>query len=176
MTIQNDFGKHEEENKESEFEKRDSKWIFFFKKKRAKKDESVTLSILKSGRKIVLKSNKKGEFKYKIKWRWGSSLFRQPKIVILYKVACSIINEANPSFPSFMECLLKKFVNVFTKYNSSNLLLMQGIEHVVDLVLEASIQNLPTNRSHPKKMKAMQRPIEKILAKTHVMANIIYVH
>ena len=45
---------------------------------------------------------------------------------------------------------------------------LKGIEHQIDLVLEASIPNRPTYRSNSEEMKELQRQVDEVMMKGYI--------
>ena len=65
----------------------------------------------------------------------------QPMIVFLYKETYLNTNKLNASLPSSVVSLLQEFDDVFPELVPHGLPHIQGIEHQIDFMLDASIPN-----------------------------------
>ncbi|XP_042408307.1 uncharacterized protein LOC121997755 [Zingiber officinale] len=63
---------------------------------------------------------------------------------------------------------LRDFKDVFSEDTPPGLPPKRGIEHQIDLILGASIQNRPAYRSSPEETKELQRQVEELMTKGHV--------
>jgi hypothetical protein len=67
----------------------------------------------------------------------------QPLIVLMYKEALLCTNDLVGALPSGIVSLLQKFEDVFLEEVPCSLPPIQGIEHQIDFILDASIPNRP---------------------------------
>ena len=81
----------------------------------------------------------------------------QPMIFMVYKESYPTNNETNQSLPSLAISLLQEFEDVFPKEVPSGLTPIRGIEHQIDFIPGAVIQNRPTYRSNLEETKELQR-------------------
>jgi hypothetical protein len=89
----------------------------------------------------------------------------------LYKEACFNTNKLDESLPRFVVSLFQEYEDVFPNDVPSGLPPIRGIEHQIDFVLSASIPNRPAFRSNSEEINELQRQVEKLMAKGHVMKN-----
>jgi hypothetical protein len=77
-------------------------------------------------------------------------------ILLIYKKAYFNINDLDPIIPSVVVSLLQEFDNVFLEETPSEIPSLWGIEHQIDLVLEASIPNRLAYRSNPRRRRSFK--------------------
>jgi hypothetical protein len=81
-----------------------------------------------------------------------SSFFtNKPMILLVYKEAYFNTSDLDSALPSMAVSLFHEFDDVFSEDTSSGIPPLRGIEHQIDLVLGASIPNLPAYKSNPRR-------------------------
>ncbi|GKU99774.1 hypothetical protein SLEP1_g12569 [Rubroshorea leprosula] len=78
-------------------------------------------------------------------------------------------NELNDSLPSVVKSLLQDFKDVFPDDVPNGLPLIRGIEHQIDFIPGATIPNRPAYRSNPNETKELQRQVEELMNKGHIV-------
>jgi hypothetical protein len=70
--------------------------------------------------------------------------------------------------PSAVKVPLQKFKDIFSEEIPSGLSLIRGIEHKIDFVPGAFIQNRPAYRNNSEKSKELQQQVEELMSKGYI--------
>ena len=91
----------------------------------------------------------------------------QTLIVLLYKDTLLSANNIT-SLPSVISHLLQDYKDVFPEEIPAGLPPLRGIEHQIDLIPGAALQNRPPYRTNPEETKEIQRQVQALLDKGYV--------
>ena len=70
--------------------------------------------------------------------------------------------------PSSITSLLREYKDAFSKKSPHALPPIRGIEHQIDVVLDATISNQPAYRSNPEETMELQRQVNELMEKGYV--------
>ena len=87
----------------------------------------------------------------------GTLILKWLMIELKYKEACLSINELNPFLPSVIVSILQELKEVLPEKIPNGLSLIRRIDHKIDFIPRASIQNRPAYESNPEVTKELQR-------------------
>ena len=91
----------------------------------------------------------------------------QTLVVLLYKDTLLSANNIT-SLPSVISHLLQDYKDVFPEEIPAGLPPLRGIEHQIDLIPGAALQNRPPYRTNPEETKEIQRQVQALLDKGYV--------
>ena len=83
-----------------------------------------------------------------------------PTLIVL--VAREVTNDFREQIPSATVPILKEFADVFPKELSDNLPPMRDIQHAIDLVLGATLPNLPHYKMNPAEHAEVRRQVDEL--------------
>ncbi|KAJ8770909.1 hypothetical protein K2173_022081 [Erythroxylum novogranatense] len=93
---------------------------------------------------------------------------RRCLFVLLYKQAYFNESDLDPCLPSSVVSLLQEYGDVFPEELPKELPPIRGIEHQIDFMPGAQIQNRPAYRANPEETKELQKQVEELLQKGHI--------
>ena len=98
----------------------------------------------------------------------------QPSCLLLCKgtLTCTATSLELKNLPPKIENLLKEFEDIFPKEGHVGLPPFRGIEHQIDLVLEASLPNRLAYRTNPQEIKEIESQVQELLEKGWVQKSL----
>ena len=93
-------------------------------------------------------------------------LVEQPSLIFCKgTLTCTATNLEPMILPPQVKNLLSEFDDIFSKEGPVGLPPFRGIEHQIDLILRASLPNMPTYRTNPEETKEIESQVQDLLEK-----------
>jgi len=101
-------------------------------------------------------------------------LVEQPSSLLICKgtLTCTATLLETCVLPPQVKELLKEFDDIFSKEDPIGLPPFRGIEHQIDLILRASLPNIPTYKTNPKETKEIESQVQDLLEKGWVQKSL----